>query len=191
MERVVGSRVPFFYTMVTHAVGDRLGWVMSLFSLVPVFLIVSLVTLVFSKGLSRPSREMTIYMLLGLLLNELVNHFLKHHVFEEPRPIGTEKTDYGMPSDHAQFMSYLWVFRSHCKSLQLFEIPDLFWDLIFGSVVMLVIFSRYYLEYHSPAQLIVGGVVGLVIGKLWSLCGPYCMRLTKYNTKKKGKGAQE
>uniref|UniRef100_A0A6B2LF78 Rab-GAP TBC domain-containing protein n=1 Tax=Arcella intermedia TaxID=1963864 RepID=A0A6B2LF78_9EUKA len=51
--------------------------------------------------------------------------------------------------------------------------------------------NRYYLEYHSPAQLIVGGVVGLVIGKLWSLCGPYCMRLTKYNTKKKGKGAQE
>jgi len=54
-------------------------------------------------------------LLLGLVCSTIINSVVKNYV-QEPRPVGSTKSGFGFPSDHAQFMSFfavyltLWIF---------------------------------------------------------------------------------
>jgi dolichyldiphosphatase len=93
---------PFSVTFVVYEEGDFIGKVMALFTLVPVFIMVSYATLiVFNRNLK------VIYLAIGQLLNELLNYKLKLMI-REPRPNANLLDDgtFGMPSSHSQFICF-------------------------------------------------------------------------------------
>jgi dolichyldiphosphatase len=92
------KKVPFAPTFVMYEQGDLVGEGAALLSLAPVFIIVAYVTLLISR------RELHVaFALLGQLVNVVLNFYLKVAI-DAPRPTGCDRTDPGMPSDHAQFM---------------------------------------------------------------------------------------
>lgn len=70
-------------------------------------------------------RELTIYMFfVGQLLDTLANFVLKR-AFQHPRPLTAKDTDFGMPSNHSQFLFFFATYYSlfllfryaHCLSI--------------------------------------------------------------------------
>ena len=72
--------------------------------LLPFAVLVAQATLIFFTG-----NGFAISMLIGQLANEALNAVLKR-VFAAPRPNVTDRTDFGMPSSHAQFIVFSFVF---------------------------------------------------------------------------------
>ncbi|XP_076455059.1 dolichyldiphosphatase 1-like [Babylonia areolata] len=151
--------------------GDIMGQILAMSSLLPVCLGVSFVTLIiFRRDLH------TISFLTGLVLDEAFNWVLKH-LIQEGRPKRDRSnlyTEYGMPSSHSQFM---WFFATYMtffiwiRVYRNYSILDDLWKVVVcvGSffVASVVAYSRIYLEYHTAAQVVWGGVVGVVAGSLW------------------------
>lgn len=119
------------------------------------------------------------------MLNELLNKILKHTI-REPRPVSRmhSYTEYGMPSNHSQFMSF---FASYVLFFVLIRLPpfnqnaflERFWRLLiiggtwFAS--LLVCYSRVYLQYHSWSQVLMGICIGLATGSLWFALTQFCL----------------
>ncbi|KAJ1943698.1 hypothetical protein FBU59_002827 [Linderina macrospora] len=153
----------FSLTHFQYEDGDTLGQFLALISLVPIFFIVMETTIVLSR------RELAgVVLLLGQLLNELVNFVLKELIREE-RPHLELGDGFGMPSSHAQFMGFFLAYtvlylemrvttdRVHTRLVQL------------GALVLaiLVAVSRVYLNYHTAMQVAAGAIVGLAAGAGW------------------------
>lgn len=74
-----------------------------------------------------------------------------------------------MPSAHAQFMAYyatyliIWMFRCSHFSLSK-KLLRSFGLLVLSSVVA---YSRVYLFYHTPLQVLAGCAIGVVLGIFW------------------------
>ena len=157
---------PFSLTYVVYQENDNLGKLLALFSLAPVFIVVSLTTLIASRRDLR-----TISLMLGVLINEVINYILKT-ALQEARP-SISNVDfipkYGMPSNHSQFMGFLamnvtlWAVK-HWKISTLWKILSILgiWALTF-----IVGVSRIYLLYHTFNQVFVGIVAGCVFGYIW------------------------
>lgn len=119
------------------------------------------------------------------MLNEVLNKVLKHTI-REPRPVArlNTYTEYGMPSNHAQFVSF---FSSYVLLFVLIRLPpfnqnaflERFWRLLiiggcwFAS--LLVCYGRVYLQYHSWAQVVAGVLIGLATGSLWFALTQVCL----------------
>lgn len=156
-------------------------------SLLPVFIGFGLGVLILAR------RELgTIVLLCGLILDERLNAVLKAAI-QEPRPArpgdgaeasGADPThkvwgEHGMPSSHTQFMFFfasyltLWVcFRLRPRPTAYVGERGLV--VLQGAVVVgvfalagVVGYSRVYLVYHTPAQVLVGCLVGTVSGTGW------------------------
>ena len=155
---------PFSYTHVLYMTGDRLGQLLALFSLLPVFIMVAYATLALSR------RDLHVCSLgLGQLLNEVLNYMLKNTI-REPRPLHPLNTHHehipawGMPSDHSQFIAFFAAYVTcYCRGSR----EGAVWITAawVGSVV--VIFSRVYLGYHTVRQVVVGAAVGAIVGMAW------------------------
>ncbi|KAJ2805520.1 hypothetical protein H4R21_001226 [Coemansia helicoidea] len=143
--------------------GDRLGMLLALASLAPVFLVVAETTIVFSR------REVAgVLLLAGQLLNEALSLALKEAVREE-RPHRHLGDGYGMPSSHAQFMGFFALYvalyferqtgahRVHRRIAQAGA-------AVLGAAVAV---SRVYLGYHTLRQTLAGGAVGLAAAAAW------------------------
>ena len=88
-------------TLVTYVEDDTLSLLFAFGSLVPQALVVVLLTLVLSR------RELQrVYLLAGLTLSTGLNDLVKDSI-RLPRPLGSSRSGFGMPSDHAQFMFFL------------------------------------------------------------------------------------
>jgi len=177
MDTVVINNITWKHISLTHVeypVGDIFGGVLAWMSLVPVFIIVGFITLIFS----RPDLH-TILFFIGQLCNEIINYTLKK-VIAHPRPARNRSerlfSEHGMPSSHAQFMSFFIVYlslflfiRLHHHSGQL--VRHKIWKysvwLTFSVSTILVFISRVYLLYHTINQVIVGAVVGSINGLVW------------------------
>lgn len=105
------------------------------------------------------------------LLNEALNTALKHWI-KQPRPVALLRHhlgSYGMPSDHSQFMmfatAYVVLFAVFCWGQPGWARAG--WAL--GSIVLAlsVCLSRVYLLYHTPSQVVVGAVIGIITGTVW------------------------
>ena len=112
---------------------------------------------------------LTVY-IFGIILNEVINYFLKG-IIRQPRPSEDESTlnilhtahkvvgshKYGMPSGHSQcvFFSTAFIYLvTRNTKLALFY--------IFMSLLTVIQRVNYY--YHTVAQVVLGGLLGLAVG---------------------------
>ncbi|KAJ3416719.1 Dolichyldiphosphatase 1 [Chytridiales sp. JEL 0842] len=152
----------FSLTFVQYDPTDRLlGKPMAIASLLPIFMIVSYLTIIAVR------RDVLVaLMFLGQLLNEGLNLIAKKSI-KEPRPTGN---GYGYPSSHSQFMTFFATFISLHIFLRL-KYKRALWKplLAFGNFAMaaLVAYSRVHLFYHTYPQVVAGSLIGVVTGALW------------------------
>eukprot|EP00112_Aurelia_sp_Birch-Aquarium-sp1_P011075 Seg2338.1 transcript_id=Seg2338.1/GoldUCD/mRNA.D3Y31 product="Dolichyldiphosphatase 1" protein_id=Seg2338.1/GoldUCD/D3Y31 len=159
-------------THVEYPAGDIIGKGLAWMSLVPIFLIVSFVTLIIFR------RELhTITFFIGILLNEIANQILKYS-FKGPRPCrkgDVHHVVYGMPSSHSQFMAFFASYMVLFALIRLHNQYESKMDIVlkyvvsFGSlmVALTVAYSRIYLRYHTVHQVFYGLLVGFVLGICW------------------------
>jgi dolichyldiphosphatase len=96
------TALDWFY--IEYPTGDTIGWLCAGFALMPFAVVIALVTLcVFRRDIH------VMYIFVGQVINELMNSIFKQ-IFKRQRPIGSQRVDYGMPSDHAQFMGYIMTY---------------------------------------------------------------------------------
>ena len=161
-------KIPLDYTYVNYESDDIVGLCFAFVTLTPIYLMVMYTTLiVFRRDYS------TCYALGGQLLNLIINKILKK-IINQPRPESCEiSSDSGMPSNHSQFMSYFilfyivqitWVHSKYFNvGLKVFYISVL---IVMGAAVC---YSRYYLNYHTAEQVVVGACIGSIVGVVWSM----------------------
>lgn len=148
---------------------DRISLLCAYLALLPQALCITYATLTIF------TREVEIALLFGGQLScEALNLILKRTI-KEHRPATHQGKGYGMPSSHAQFLSF-WA-----TSLSLFLLlrhrprgPHA-WSprhraclsLVALSLAALTAWSRAYLGYHSPRQVVVGCLAGGVFALFW------------------------
>ncbi|KAI4498110.1 hypothetical protein M0802_006934 [Mischocyttarus mexicanus] len=166
--------VPLSLTLVEYPEGDIFGKLLALVSLTPFVILISFITLIlFRRDLH------TISFFSGVILNEFINLILKH-IIREPRPLKRDGIyiEYGMPSNHAQFMWFFTTYailfiyvRLHHNSNS--TISERFWRIIIITsciiAAVLVSYGRIYLQYHSISQVLCGLIVGASLGVIWFL----------------------
>ncbi|EIM86795.1 uncharacterized protein STEHIDRAFT_97573 [Stereum hirsutum FP-91666 SS1] len=158
----------------THVLYDsdsHVSLVLALITLSPILLMASYAVL------AVYTRELTVInMWAGQLLCEAFNWMVKRAIKEE-RPADSVGTGYGFPSSHSQYMAYFATFlvlhlyfRHHFVSTG-YYIVDVAWLLLLHLALIgwagVVAYSRLYLTYHSPPQVLWGVTLGIIFGVSW------------------------
>ena len=128
------------------------------------------------------TREIEIVLLgAGQFACEVLNFALKRLIKEE-RPPRMNGNGYGMPSSHAQFVTFFAVsmalfllFRhqppapEHKRNNHTpLTLPErVFWSVVGLMGALTVAWSRIYLNYHTGKQVLVGCTAGSVIAITW------------------------
>jgi dolichyldiphosphatase len=159
-------RIPLDYTYVSYSENDFIGLCLAFITLTPIYAMVMYATLILFR------RDYgTCYTLGGQIFNLLINKLLKR-IINQPRPMNCEiSSDSGMPSNHAQFMSYLisfYIFQIAFNSKYLTKMYKLLYILILLLIGITVCYSRIYLNYHTIDQVVVGVIIGSILGIIWS-----------------------
>ncbi|KII85923.1 hypothetical protein PLICRDRAFT_178228 [Plicaturopsis crispa FD-325 SS-3] len=164
-----GQRTSLDLTHVLYDGSSFLSLALALVTLSPILLMASY------AALAVQTREVVIIeMWAGQLLCEGFNWVLKRAIKQERPPQEIALHGYGFPSSHSQYMGYFAAFLiCHLHFRHRFastgsRILDRAWRLIIylalsawaGSVA----YSRYYLAYHSPHQIIWGFGIGVAFG---------------------------
>lgn len=150
------GRIPLSFSLVTFDKTDTFGPILSLISLTPIILVFSLFyNLIFYPRIDRKIYQQYLFCFIGLGMNETLNSLLKNAIKQE-RPVGSERTEYGMPSSHSQFMTF-WLFFwfSSLNSVQ---------RILSIIVTALVLYGRVHLAYHTIEQVIAGCLIGVAAG---------------------------
>ncbi|OJD36485.1 pap2 domain protein [Diplodia corticola] len=159
-------------THVHYDPNDRFSYLCAWLALVPQGLCVVYTTLIWS------SREAEVaLMFAGQLACEALNWCLKRLIKEE-RPRQMYGKGYGMPSSHAQFVSFfslylaLFLLFRHTPHPTQTHTPTTFFQRLALSCLALasaaaVAFSRIYLSYHTDKQVLVGCCAGAAFAVLW------------------------
>jgi dolichyldiphosphatase len=158
-------KVPLEATYVRYEKDDLFGELLAYVTLTPIFLMVMYTTLVVFR------RDFHIvFTLFGQLLSLILNKLLKTLIHQE-RPKDNDISDFGMPSNHSQFVSFFCIFYIlhvfHMKPQPLSTLVKRFVVLSLLSLQFVVCYSRVYLSYHTSEQVIVGALVGGLFGALW------------------------
>ncbi|XP_018426344.1 PREDICTED: dolichyldiphosphatase 1 isoform X2 [Nanorana parkeri] len=139
---------PVSLTHVEYPEGDVYGQLLAYLSLLPIFILVSFVTLIIFK------RELhTISFLGGLVMNEGVNWLIKN-IVREPRPCegthSTVTTEYGLPSSHSQFMWFFFGYSFLFLYLRMHQTNNArFLDLLWRHVLSLCLLTAACLVSYS------------------------------------------
>ena len=190
---------PFSLTYVTYPSTSSffIGEFLALLSLLPPFVIVSLVTaVVFYKDV------IAAYLLVGCLFSSVFTSILKNRIIKEERPPRydsvEEEIEYGMPSNHSSFAFFcatfviLYILRGGgswaMKSLPSYKVPvqvnitthykliyHKLWFHLHNLVTILVslllaigcTYSRVFLGYHTTKQVYAGSILGILLGVMW------------------------
>lgn len=116
-------------------------------------------------------------MFAGQMACEALNWVLKRYIKEE-RPREMHGKGYGMPSSHAQFVSFfsvtltLFLLFRHVPHPTETHTPFSFGGRLVLSLLALasagaVAVSRIYLSYHTPKQVMAGCVAGALFALAW------------------------
>ncbi|KAK1826090.1 dolichyldiphosphatase [Podospora conica] len=155
-------------THVRYNPSDPLSLLAATLSLLPQALIISYTTLLLS------TREAEVLLLLaGQLACEALNFVLKRLIRQDrPRHIHADTTKgYGMPSSHAQFVSFwavsvvLFLLVRHRGATPLWMRAGVGAAAV--GVAAAVAWSRVYLGYHTGWQVLAGCVAGVGCGVGW------------------------
>ncbi|KAF4304388.1 aquaporin rerated other eukaryote [Botryosphaeria dothidea] len=151
---------------------DRFSYLCAWLALVPQGLCVVYATLIWS------SREAEVaLMFAGQMACEALNWGLKRLIKEE-RPRQMYGKGYGMPSSHAQFVSFfslylaLFLLLRHAPHPTHIHTPTTFAQRLGLSILAVaaagaVAFSRIYLSYHTGKQVLVGCAAGAAFALVW------------------------
>ncbi|KAI9934040.1 hypothetical protein ASPWEDRAFT_36026 [Aspergillus wentii DTO 134E9] len=169
------EEIPLASLSLTHVhynPDDPLSFLSAWLALVPQALCVAYVTLLWA------SREAEVLLMFaGQMGCEALNFVLKR-IIKEERPKQMFGKGYGMPSSHAQFMTYFAVYMSlflifrHKPSIQ----ANRFESCLLARVVLAlalcigaagVAISRIYLNYHTPRQVLAGCAAGIICAFSW------------------------
>lgn len=164
-------------TTVLFKPGDTFGLIAAFASLLPIALCVALLTVFLCR---RTAEDLWIGA--GQVFGEVLNTVLKL-IIKEKRPhtpvINMPEDSYGMPSAHSQYMGYFATVMTmqtlFAKNIsmahRLFRIASLM------GISVLTAYSRYYLYYHTLAQVICGFLFGMFYGLCWYSLGGF-LRIT-------------
>lgn len=163
------SHFKMFYIMYD---GTWPGAFFCVITMSPIFILVVLTFTLFTNQRTSSIHRNSLLMF-ALLTSVILNKILKS-IFRHPRP-SPHYHGHGMPSDHAQFMTlFVGYFTQLLSDYKRFnwsprytmtkhqELIALLWTW-----AIIVIYSRYYLLFHTWPQLIAGSCVGLVLAKFW------------------------
>ncbi|ERL83645.1 hypothetical protein D910_00789, partial [Dendroctonus ponderosae] len=171
--------VPLSLTLVEYPeeanscfLGDIIGKLFALISLAPFGIAAGFVALILFR---RDLHTVTFF--LGTICSEALNYILKHLICEK-RPLHREDVhvEYGMPSSHAQFVSFFASYIMYFVFIRLHHmnnntiIENISKILIIVSsmtVAVLVCISRIYLHYHTVSQVLWGVIVGFLFATAW------------------------
>jgi dolichyldiphosphatase len=151
-------------TAVHYDAGDRIGHLLALCTLLPILISFSIIILfIVNRQLA------SIQLGIGLIGNEVLNAVLKRWL-AHPRPNHSQRSDYGMPSSHAQFSGFFAMYMLLLLWWR-WRIGSFIKRFIYSTVVLvgslLVCYSRIYLHYHTEEQVLVGILVGTVVAILY------------------------
>jgi len=159
-------------THVHYNPADRISYLCAWLALVPQGLCIVYATLIWSN------REIEILLMFtGQMACEGVNWGLKRWIKEE-RPREMHGKGYGMPSSHAQFVTFfsltltLFLLFRHVPHPTETHTPFSFFQRLLLSIAALtsagaVAVSRIYLSYHTPKQVLVGCTAGAIFAVAW------------------------
>jgi len=159
-------------TYVEYQEGDPLGMLFAMYSLLPPIIVIVFIT---SFIIRRDLHTLTYGV--GVIVNYAANYGLKQY-FAEPRPLvrSIQFNEFGMPSTHSQFMWFVSTymalfiaFRLHHKPACMEILWKLVWVVLCLTSAWMMSYSRVYLEYHTTAQVVWGGVAGGAMAFLWFL----------------------
>ncbi|KAG8625946.1 hypothetical protein KVT40_006347 [Elsinoe batatas] len=162
-------------THVHYNPNDPVSLLCAWLALVPQALCITYATLIWS------TREAEVLLMFaGQMGCEAVNWVLKR-VIQEERPRRMNGKGYGMPSSHAQFVSFFAVsltlfllvrHNPHAPNSSTTHVPTKLWERLLLAVLVIagaasVAQSRIYLNYHTPRQVLVGCIAGTTIALGW------------------------
>ncbi|KAL7715214.1 Dolichyldiphosphatase [Entamoeba marina] len=151
---------PVSLAFVLFEEGDTIGHFMGLVSLVHLFIIGGIM------GCYLSTLDFYyLYTMFIIVINEIFNYSLKH-IINDPRPPLSQNINKGFPSSHAQFICCFVVLILY-KILQNIKFTSLSRKFIIITIccfVIIVDFSRWYLNDHFIYQIIAGNVFGLIVG---------------------------
>ena len=175
----------FGLTHVQYDTNDSYGSILALFSLTPIFIIIMFTTLiVFRRDFQ------TIFSVIGQMICVGINLILKH-LIKQPRPIFHEQynmnmnmnnnintndnvnvleSEYGMPSNHAQFICHFSTYYSMQFLLKCWSLPFIYrlnYTICLIGLATITSYSRFHLHYHTMEQVLIGCVVGCISGFIW------------------------
>ncbi|ATY58313.1 dolichyl pyrophosphate phosphatase [Cordyceps militaris CM01] len=171
------AAAPLASLSITHVFydpNDRISLLCAYLALLPQALGVVYLTLIFA------SREVEIALLFaGQLACEALNFFLKRLIKEE-RPRQIHGKGYGMPSSHAQFV-FFWsvaltlvlLVRHRPTTLNGSKptnsriVERLAVSAASLALAAATAWSRIYLNYHTPKQVLIGSSVGALTAVAW------------------------
>lgn len=156
-------------THVRYHADDSLGHFYAWASLLPVFISLGgfITHFIFRRELQA------MFFALGLLIAQFFSEFVKKAV-KESRPLTCEALEmcdsHGWPSSHSVYMAFFSIYitllaaRRFTFSTSFGRVFTMVLPWPFAVVVM---YSRIYLGYHSPAQVFAGCCLGLMLGSVW------------------------
>ncbi|KAL6243650.1 hypothetical protein RBB50_009643 [Rhinocladiella similis] len=168
-------------THVRYNPNDPISYASAWLALVPQGLCVVYVSLIWA------SREVEIFLMFaGQMACEALNFGLKRLIQEE-RPQQMHGKGYGMPSSHAQFVTFfslslsLWLLFRHVPTSSTSYSPSTFLERLLLSLLACVgagavAASRVYLNYHTPKQVLVGVAAGAIFAVIWFTFTTYLRR---------------
>ncbi|CAK9296686.1 unnamed protein product [Gordionus sp. m RMFG-2023] len=164
---------------------DQLSKGMAIFSLLPTIILSGLMALI----LLRRDLHTAIFFI-GNFLNCYISFFLKKY-FKSPRPFRDSQNmmTFGMPSSHSQFawffsiymilFIYIRISFNNQNSPQTnplkIQIIRLLISTFLVVLALLISYSRIYLLYHTPNQVLVGGILGFFLGLSWFILVQYIL----------------
>jgi len=136
------------------------GLLFGLLSLVPQSCIIAIITAFII------TRELELVVIgIGLVVSEIVNTTVKRFI-QEPRPLRSYRPGHGMPSDHAQFMFFLWMYI-HLLLQRRVNHGSRFVSPLLFLLAVCVGYSRVALDVHTVTQMIAGEAIGIIVGYVY------------------------
>ncbi|KAK0894012.1 hypothetical protein LTR02_012509 [Friedmanniomyces endolithicus] len=162
-------------THVHYDPADPISHACAYLALVPQALVITYVALIWS------TREVEILLMFaGQMGCEAFNWLLKRTI-KEQRPPQMHGKGYGMPSSHAQFVAFFSAFLTlfllfrhnpHHPHASSTDAPTPYWQRLSLALLSMVSAgavaqSRVYLYYHTPRQVYVGLLAGVLCAVAW------------------------
>lgn len=116
--------------------------------------------------------DITFWCIIGSILSVILCKLIKV-MYNEARPSGSPKLDPGMPSSHANSLSFLSSYIATLAFMRSSQVShsQIFFCLGIPLVAAFLAWLRWALGYHSLRQVLAGWMLGTATGVSWAILG--------------------